>query len=336
MNADIVFTRGTIRTGAAGVPVSDALAVTGDRISALGEAALSARGPGTEVVDLAGGALLPAFGDGHVHPLAGGMSLRNVQVRDCTGVEEVCKAVRTWAAEHPEAEWITGEGVDPWLAPGGCFDARWLDAAVPDRPVLLRTMDLHTAWVNSEALRRAGYTAATPDPTGGQIVRRDGSSEPLGTLREFGAMNPILALLPEPGLDLRLTALREATTRLAAAGVTWVQDALAGPEEAETWIAAAEDLPVRAGLAFLMEPEHWREQIGRFPGDQDRVESAAPGTLTGNAVKFFADGVIEAGTAALLRPYTDCPHSHGIANWSPRELADAGLAGWSMRPSGWR
>ena len=40
-------------------------------------------------------------------------------------------------------------------------------------------------------------------------------------------------------------------------------------------------------------------------------------------MKFFADGVIEAGTAALLQPYQDCPHSHGIANWTPAELADA-------------
>jgi predicted amidohydrolase YtcJ len=40
-------------------------------------------------------------------------------------------------------------------------------------------------------------------------------------------------------------------------------------------------------------------------------------------VKFFADGVVESGTAALLEPYTDCPHSHGIANWTPAELTEA-------------
>src|SRR3954463_16157329 len=69
MQADIVFTGGTVRTGAAEGPVCDALAVTGGRISALGAEALAARGPSTTVVDLRGGALLPAFGDGHVHPV---------------------------------------------------------------------------------------------------------------------------------------------------------------------------------------------------------------------------------------------------------------------------
>ncbi|TLS43705.1 amidohydrolase [Streptomyces montanus] len=324
MHADIVFTGGTVRSGDASV--HDALAVTDGRISGLGAEALVARGPRTTVVDLAGGALLPAFGDGHVHPVLGGLGLRGVPVRECASVEEIVEAVRRWAAEHPEAEWITGDGFDPWLAPDGRFDARWLDAAVSDRPVVLRTTDHHTAWVNSEALRGAAYTAATPDPAGGEIVRRNGSAEPLGTLREFGALNPVLALVPTPSREAHVDALREACARFAASGVTWVQDALVEPHHADAWVTAATTgpgLPVRADLCFLLEPDGWRERIARFAADRERVESAAPGVLTARSVKFFADGVIESGTASLLEPYTDCPHSHGIATWTPGELAAA-------------
>lgn len=326
MHADIVFTGGAVRTGASAAPVHDALAVTDGRITALGAQALAARGPRTTVVDLAGGALLPAFGDGHVHPVMGGLGLAGVPVRDGTSTDEIVEAVRGWAAAHTETEWITGDGFDPWLAPDGRFDARWLDAAVPDRPVVLRTMDHHTAWVNSEALRRAGYTATTPDPAGGEILRRDGSAEPLGTLREFGALGPVLALIPTASHEVQVAALREATARFAAAGVTWVQDAWVEPHQADVWVTAATTgpgLPVRADLAFVLEPDGWRERILRFTADRDKVESSAPGLLTARSVKFFADGVIEAGTAALLEPYTDCPHSHGIANWTPEELAEA-------------
>ncbi|MFE3855210.1 amidohydrolase [Streptomyces griseorubiginosus] len=326
MHADIVFIAGTVRTGDADTPVHDALAVTDGRITALGADALAARGPRTEVVDLGGGALLPAFGDGHVHPVMGGLALGGVPVRGTASVEEIVEAVRHWAAEHPDAEWITGDGFDPWLAPDGRFDARWLDAAVPDRPVVLRTMDHHTAWVNSETLRRAGYTAGTPDPVGGEILRRDGSAEPLGTLREFGVLGPVLALIPPATHEAQVAALREAAARFAAAGVTWVQDAWVEPHQADVWVTAATTgpgLPVRADLAFVLEPGDWRERITRFAADRDRVESSAPGLLTARTVKFFADGVIESGTAALLEPYTDCPHSHGIANWTPAELAEA-------------
>ncbi|GKQ41987.1 amidohydrolase [Streptomyces sp. A012304] len=326
MHADILFIGGTIRTGDTDAPVHSALAVTDGRISGLGAPAAAARGPRTTVVDLAGGALLPAFGDGHAHPVMGGLGLRGVPVRACASTDEIVAAVRRWADAHPEAEWITGDGFDPWLAPDGRFDARLLDTAVPDRPVVLRTSDHHTAWVNSEALRRAGYTAATPDPAGGEIVRRDGCAEPLGTLREFGALNPVLALVPTPSHEVQVAALREAAARFAAAGVTWVQDAWVEPHHADVWVTAAitgTGLPVRADLCFILEPDGWRERIARFAADRARTESAAPGVLTARSVKFFADGVVESGTAALLEPYTDCPHSHGIATWTSAELAEA-------------
>ncbi|MFE4601582.1 amidohydrolase [Kitasatospora indigofera] len=324
MRADTLFTGGRIHTGDPGDPVTHALAVSSGRISALGDAALALRGPGTEVVDLAGGSLLPSWGDGHVHPLLGGIGLRGVPVRDCTSLEEVVEAVHRWAGENPDAEWIRGDAFDPWLAKGGLFDARLLDAVVPDRPVLLRTMDHHTGWANTEALRRGGFTAGSPQPENGEVVRRP-DGEPLGTLREFGALDPLLRLVPEPGPEEQLAALRDTTAALAAAGITWVQDAWVEPAQVGVWIAAARAgaLSVRAGLGLLLQPDGWRERLPGLAADRARVAAEGAGQLTAHSVKFFADGVVESGTAALLEPYADCPHSHGSANWRPADLADA-------------
>jgi predicted amidohydrolase YtcJ len=324
MQADLLFTRGTVRTGAPGVQPTGALAVADGRVLALGQDALDCRGPRTEVIDLAGGALLPSFGDGHAHPLLGGLGLQGVPVRQARSVEEILAAVAAWAAAHPGAEWVTGDAFDPTLAGGGRFDARWLDSVVADRPVALRTMDHHTMWVNSEALRRAGIHAGTREPAAGQIVRRaDGS--PLGTLREWGAIGPVLDLLPVPGPAAQAAALAEVSGLFAAAGITWVQDAWAEHGQVDAWLATAHAgrLRFRANLAFRAEPVTWKDQLEEFAADRDRIAAGAPGWLTARTVKFFADGVIEAGTAALLQPYDDCPHSHGIANWTPGELADA-------------
>ncbi|OKI16663.1 amidohydrolase [Streptomyces sp. CB03911] len=324
MRADTLFTGGRIHTGDPGDPVTHALAVSSGRISALGDAALALRGPATEIVDLAGGSLLPSWGDGHVHPLLGGIGLRGVPVRDCTSLDEVVEAVRRWAEENPAAEWIRGDAFDPWLAEGGLFDARLLDAVVPDRPVLLRTMDHHTGWANTEALRRGGFTAGSPQPENGEVVRRP-DGEPLGTLREFGALDPLLRLVPEPAPEEQLTALRDTTAALAAAGITWVQDAWVEPAQVGVWIAAARAgaLSVRANLGLLLQPDGWRERLPALAADRARVAAEGAGQLTANSVKFFADGVVESGTAALLEPYADCPHSHGSANWQPADLADA-------------
>jgi len=320
MQAEQLFTGGIVRTGVPGAAASTALAVAGGRVLALGQDALEARGPRTEVIDLAGGALLPSFGDGHAHPLLGGLGLRGVPVRQARSVAEILAAVAAWAAAHPGAEWVTGDAFDPTLAGGGRFDARWLDSVVADRPVALRTLDHHTMWVNTEALRRAGIDAGTPEPAAGQIVRRAD-----GSLREWGAIGPVLDLLPAPGPAEQAAALAEVCGLFAAAGITWVQDAWAEHGHIDAWLAAARDgrLRFRANLAFRAEPVSWKDQLEEFAADRDRIACEAPGWLTARTVKFFADGVVEAGTAALLQPYDDCPHSHGIANWTPGELADA-------------
>ena len=104
-------------------------------------------------VDLDGGFLMPSFGDGHAHPLYGGLEAAGPAIRPCRSVDEILAAVRRYADEHPDQEWITGASYDGSLAPEGLFDARWLDAVVPDRPVVLRAWDYHTVWCNTAARR---------------------------------------------------------------------------------------------------------------------------------------------------------------------------------------
>jgi len=130
------FAGGTVWTGVNG-QTTDALLVVDGVVQAVGERARSLTA-GAEDVDLAGGFLMPSFGDGHAHPLPGGLEAVGPQVRRCKSVDEIVDEVRRFAAEHPDDEWIVGASYDSSLAPDGLFDARWLDAAVPDRPVVLR------------------------------------------------------------------------------------------------------------------------------------------------------------------------------------------------------
>ena len=85
-------------------------------------------------------------------------------MRPCQSVDEIVSAVKQYAEDHPDEEWIIGASYDGSLAPGGLFDARWLDAAVPDRPVVLRAWDYHTMWCNSAALRACGHHGGHPRP----------------------------------------------------------------------------------------------------------------------------------------------------------------------------
>ncbi|KHO28156.1 amidohydrolase [Mycolicibacterium setense] len=301
---------------------TDALLVADGVVRAVGDDALASAVD--RKIDLEGGFLMPSFGDGHAHPLFGGLESAGPAVRSCRSVDEIVAAVKEFADAHPDEDWIVGASYDGSLAPDGLFDARWLDAAVPDRPVVLRAWDYHTLWVNSEALRRAGITADTPEPVLGEIPRREDGS-PLGTLREWGATDLVTAVMPARDEAVRIAALGTAADYYLARGVTWVQDAWVEPAELDTYLAAARAaaLRMRFNLAFYADPRHFDSQVTQYAADRDRVRAEDSPLLTANTVKFFADGVVENETGALLEPYCSGLHSHGMQLWEGDALAEA-------------
>jgi predicted amidohydrolase YtcJ len=302
--------------------VSDCLAFDEGGILALGQ---TAKGLSADVtIDAEGGFACSAFRDGHVHSIFGGLEPTLAPVRDHATPQQIAAAVGAWAKERPQVEWVRGEGFDHTLAPEGVFHASWLDEYVPDRPVVLRATDYHTVWVNSAALRRVGYTRDTPQPHDGEIVR-DPSGEPIGTLREWGAWRPVYDLLPPLTEQEAVSALTLASSSYVSAGLTWVQDAWVEPADVDSWLAAAaaNALAFRADLALWCDPNSWRDQLAHFAEARERVQQNAPGRLSAGTIKFFADGVLESATSALLEPYCDCPHSKGLPNWPAEELKQA-------------
>jgi predicted amidohydrolase YtcJ len=311
------------------VHAADSVHVADGRIIALGETAR--RLHADHVIDADGGFVAPAFGDGHVHPIFGGLEREFAPVRDHATPQDIAAAVGAWAREHPDEEWVRGEGFDHTLAPQGIFHAAWLDEHVADRPVVLRATDYHTVWVNSEALRRAGYTAGVNQPHDGEIVLGD-SGVPVGTLREWGAWRPVYDLLPRPSEATQLSAVDFATAGFASTGITWAQDAWVEPRDIDTWLLAAHQdlLHTDIDLALWADPNSWRDQLPHFTIARDRVVAEGGECVTSRTVKFFADGVIESGTSAMLEPFCDCPHSKGMPNWDPLEMAQAVAAIDSM------
>jgi hypothetical protein len=322
VTTDVRFTNGLLWT-VKGFQRGD-LSVVDGRISSLDIGGTCSDGAVSQTIDLEGGALLPGFVDGHVHPMIGGLEAVFVPIRDLQTPTAVVEAVGQWAKDHPDEEWIIGGGYNPAITADGCFESRWLDAVVADRPVVLRADDYHTVWCNSEALRRAGIDRDTPEPHDGVIVRRE-DGEAMGTLREWGANRLVLDLVPLPSLEVRLAALERGLATLAGTGVTSIQDAWVDPCDVDVYVAAAEvgTLRVRVNLALRAEPREWQAQREPFLAQRRRVEGLADGKLSARTIKFFIDGCIEEGTADLLSPYIDCPHSHGLPNWDVEDLIGA-------------
>jgi predicted amidohydrolase YtcJ len=306
--ADLVFTNGPVHTVDSAGTRASSLAVTGDRITAVGhDEVRELIGPRTEVVDLRGRLLLPGFQDAHIHAVFGGVELAQCDLTGTTGVGEYLRRIGEYADRHPERAWITGGGWSMESFDGGLPTRQLLDSVIPDRPVYLVNRDHHGAWANTCALERAGLTRHSPDPADGRIEREpDGT--PSGVLQE-GATGLVARLVPPTGAADRVAGLLRAQALLHSLGITGWQDALLGvfngqPDPSDAYLAAARDgsLTARVAGALWWDRDRGAEQIPELAA---RRAALRHGRFRADSVKIMQDGIAENFTAAMTSPYLD-------------------------------
>ncbi|MEU9360741.1 amidohydrolase [Streptomyces sp. NPDC048301] len=307
-HADLVLTGGPVHTTDAARTRATTVAVTGDRITAVGhDEVRELIGPRTEVVDLAGRLLIPGFQDAHVHPVTAGLELALCDLTGLPDTKATVAAVRAYADANPDRDWITGGGWSMEAFDNGAPTRQQLDTAVPDRPAYLVNRDHHGAWANSRALTLAGVTARTPDPADGRI-ERDERGEPTGLLQE-GAMDLVARHTPRSTAADRLDALLRAQSLLHSYGITAWQDAIIGSygsmdDVSDAYLTADRDgtLTARVAGALWWDRERGAEQIPELVARRRELSGR---NFRARTVKIMQDGVAETGTAALLTPYLD-------------------------------
>ncbi|MCW3814058.1 amidohydrolase [Micromonospora sp. DR5-3] len=325
--ADLVITGADVYPVDAARSWSDAVAVRGDRIVAVGSEPVSELiGPRTRVIEAAGGMVLPGFQDAHIHaPFAGRNRLR-VWLNDLAGRPAYLDRIARYAADNPDQPWIIGGGWAMEHFPGGTPRKEDLDAIAPDRPVFLFNRDVHGAWVNSRALEIAGITRETPDPADGRIERDPDTGEPTGTLHEGAAYSFNDRHVPLPGRAEWEEAILNAQAHLHSLGITGWQDAWVTPGTLEAYrsLAASGRLTARVVGALWWDRHRGLDQIPEF---RTQRESAAGGSFHPTTVKIMTDGVLENYTGALLEPYCDgCgghTDNHGLTYVDAELLAAA-------------
>jgi predicted amidohydrolase YtcJ len=105
-----------------------------------------------------------------------------------------------------------------------------LDAAVPDRPVLLLTAAEEMAWVNSRALTAAGITTQSGRFRRNAVPREPTTGQPTGVL-SFDALDQVVRAVPEPARPEKLASLQTAISEAHTRGVTSLQSLSATDEE---------------------------------------------------------------------------------------------------------
>jgi hypothetical protein len=176
-------------------------------------------------------------------------------------------------------------------------------------------------------LTASHITAATRDPAGGRIIR-DSHGNPTGTLRDNATLLA-LAAKPALGLDFEAAQLDKAFDAMRATGITSVQDAAVDEHLMQIYKRLYDtrrlNMRVRGSFHLKNLQEPAATLIGRAVSFRANW-AIDPDFLRADAVKIFADGVIEypSQTAALLEPYLDA-RGHPTNNRGPSYFTQENL-----------
>ncbi len=288
--------------------------------------------PADHCVDLRGATVIPGLTDAHLHLLA--VAQESLQVRlDEPGIGSLADVARTLAlaaAGSAEGEWVIASGFnEARVAENRLLTAADLDAAVPDRPVVVRRFCGHLAIANSRALAAAGVGPDTADPEGGSYGREGGKLT--GVLRELAA-DRMFVVAPKPSTERLGSRMHELARDYLSYGITSFCEAAVGftngfDHEWGLWeqLRQKGSFPLRASFMLRINPEEAAAR-GLAPGGIDRDWQV-------RTLKFFADGIVGARTAVFSEPYQDCPGC-GAYITPPEELdrnfSQAHRDGWQI------
>jgi len=322
--ADTIILNARIYTVNPQQPSAEALAISGEKILAVGtkNEIEKYRGASTRIIDAQGHLVLPGFVDCHIHFMDGSMGLTRVDLNDAKTVTEIQKRVKDYAESHAQEPWITGMGwTYPTFGPSALPDKKILDDVVPTRPVYLVAFDGHSSWANSKALQMAGITRETPDPPNGKIVR-DEKGEATGALKE-SAGDLVARVMPKPTREERLAALRLGIHEANKFGLSRVHSAGQDFE----WLDLYDELRRNGQLTLRFYIAYFLDPPELTPDAIEKIEQARrtyhDDWISGGVVKTMLDGVVEAHTAAMLAPYSDDPSQTGKLFWDPAKYTQA-------------
>ena len=262
----------------------------------------------TRLMDLQGATLLPGLVDSHTHVAGLGARLTRVDLFGVETEEEAIRLVAERAAETPAGEWIIGWGWNEGAWASNYPTLELLSKAIPNHPVILKSLHGFAIWGNQLAFEKSGITSETEPPVGG-VILKDEQGNPSGVVLNR-ATTLLNDAIPSPTIRQTRDLLKAGLQEMARSGFVMVHEAGCGTNQMTAMEAMERDgdLSVRVYAMLSARDEalmrHW---IDRGP-DKD-----LDGMLMTRSVKGYYDGALGSRGARLLEDYSDKPGHKGVS-----------------------
>lgn len=307
MAAKKIFVNGHVYTLDAAGTIAEAIAVDGERITAIGSTqdVRASAESGAEEIDLAGRTVIPGCIDSHCHLIMHGLACtRSANLSDCRSIAELQARLRAHRAKNPTADWLIGERFDHEMF----SDGRWvtredLDQVSKDVPILAARLCYHAVVGNSAALL----------PVKDKLGKEQWET---GKLTE-DSVSLLWRQIPDSSdeelEDAALHAFREARN----AGLTSVHTQVNNERELATVRRLRDEgrLPLRVRF-------QWPYHLMNCLIAEGLKTASGDDWLRMGSIKIFMDGSMGARTCAMCEEFADDPGNCGQLFRTDKELAE--------------
>ncbi len=308
--AELILHHGRVLTVDEPFSVQQAIAVRAGRIVEVGPdvEVMKQRGPGTHLVDLQGGLVLPGLIDSHAHPAAACLTEFDHPVPAMERLQDVLDYIQARARVLAAGEWIEVHQVFITRLKEQRYPTRKeLDRAAPRHPVIFQTGP--DAALNSLALKLSGIDREfkVKDGGAGFAEKEAKTGELTGLLRNCARYVKVQSAERQPTRADKGRRLRELFADYNAVGLTSVCDRNANLDEIETYkqLRARDELTVRVSLS------HHLDSIGPLENILARIREVTQDPLFRDrddrlriiGIKTFLDGGMLTGSAYLRQPW---------------------------------
>jgi predicted amidohydrolase YtcJ len=233
---DTILYNGKIVTVDDFFSIEEAIAISGERIAAVGANAdiRALAGPATELVDLAGRTVIPGLIDNHNHIIRATEYWPNeARLDGVTSRLEALTLLEEKAAALPPGEWLMSLGgwtEAQFTDDSSDFTLAELDEIAPGRPAFVQSTYDHafanTAWLDAMEIPIVSSRAQRDAATGlASYVVRDESGRATGRLD--GGITMVARAIerfPEVSAERQLSAIESALSHLNSIGLTSIYD----------------------------------------------------------------------------------------------------------------
>jgi predicted amidohydrolase YtcJ len=314
-DADLLLTNGNVYTVTEKQPKAEAIAVKASRIVFVGSTDDAKKFHAAKIVDLHGRTVVPGFTDSHCHIFGIGEREMRLNLEGTNSLEDFLTRVKERVDKPGPGKWITGRGwIETFWKPPKFPTRQDLDKIAPNNPLFLTRADGHAAIANSAALKIAGIDRNTPDPFGGQILKKN--DEPSGMLLD-NAQNLVARNIPKPSEREREEALLRGVDREIKLGWCEIQNAGSHKEDIDLIREAFETGKIK--IRFVNAVYGPSEDAQNFLREGPTI-NAFDHHFTQRTIKVMFDGALGSRGAALLKPYSDEPETSGFLTQKPEDL----------------